>query len=130
MFTKEDLILAHSKVKTGVDFPNYIQDCKKLGVIYYETFVQDGRSIFVGKNNYSVTLLPKYERINIASTLQVEQFKKYLLAHQKGTTDFIQFCKDCSETGIEKWKIDLCKMNCTYLDIAGNEVLIEQIPLS
>lgn len=128
MYTKEDLIHAHSKVKTGADFPNYIQDCKKLGVSYYETFVQDGRSVYVGNNNYTVALLPKYERINIASTLQIEQFKKYLQAHQKGATDFLQFCKDCSETGIEKWKIDLSKMTCTYIDVAGNEVLTEQIP--
>ena len=33
MFTAEQIITAHSKVKSGADFPNYIKDIKALGVI-------------------------------------------------------------------------------------------------
>ena len=39
MFTVEQIKVAHSKVKSGADFPAYIQDIKKLGVTFYETFV-------------------------------------------------------------------------------------------
>lgn len=32
MFTVEQIEEAHSKVKSGTDFPNYIQEIKNLGV--------------------------------------------------------------------------------------------------
>lgn len=34
MFTAEQLKAAHSQVKSGADFPAYIQDIRKLGVTY------------------------------------------------------------------------------------------------
>ena len=33
MFTLEQIKLAHSKVKSGADFPAYIKELKALGVI-------------------------------------------------------------------------------------------------
>jgi hypothetical protein len=45
MFTVEQIKTAHGKVKSGADFPAYIQDIKKLGVTSYETFVTDGRLV-------------------------------------------------------------------------------------
>ncbi|MCU0417934.1 MAG: DUF1398 domain-containing protein [Cytophagaceae bacterium] len=35
----------------------------------------------------------------------------------------------CAATGIEKWEICMDKMSCTYYDKAGNELLVEKIPL-
>lgn len=35
MFTAADVIGAHSKVKSGADFPKYIQEIKALGVKNY-----------------------------------------------------------------------------------------------
>lgn len=128
MFTAEAISNAHSRVKSGADFPQYIQDFKNLGVLYYETFVEDGSAIYFGKNGYKVSLQHKYKAIPIKTSQAVDRFKNCLLSHQNGETDFIQFCKDCSETGIAKWKIDLYKMTCTYFDIEGSQVLIEQIP--
>lgn len=48
MFTVAEIKAAHSKVKSGADFPAYIQDIKRLGVTYYETFVTDGHTDFYG----------------------------------------------------------------------------------
>ena len=44
MFTIEQIQSAHSKVKSGADFPKYIQEIKALGVTSYETYVEDGRT--------------------------------------------------------------------------------------
>jgi hypothetical protein len=49
MFTYEEIIANHSKVKTGADFPAYIQAIKKIGVISYETF-----DSYLQTKNYSV----------------------------------------------------------------------------
>ena len=42
MFTAEQIKAAHSKVKSGADFPSYIQEIKALGVTHYEAYVTDG----------------------------------------------------------------------------------------
>ncbi|MGH2648681.1 MAG: DUF1398 family protein [Ginsengibacter sp.] len=44
MFTAEQIKTAHSKVKSGADFPKYIQDIKRLGVTSFETWVIEGRN--------------------------------------------------------------------------------------
>jgi hypothetical protein len=39
MFAIEQIKAAHSKVKSGADFLNYVQDLIKLGITSYETLV-------------------------------------------------------------------------------------------
>ena len=64
----------------------------------------------------------------IADQTNIEKFKSELIAHQQGKTDYLTFIKMCAETGIEKWKIRMDKMTCTYYDKAGREILEEKIP--
>lgn len=128
MFTLEQIKVAHSKVKSGADFPAYIQDLKKLGVTTYETFVADGHSEYNGIKNYKISSTSIYEMLPIANSSTPEQFKADLKAHQQGKTDYPTFCNDCAKSGIEKWVVCLQKMTCTYYDKAGNETLTEQIP--
>lgn len=127
-FTVEQLKAAHSKVKSGADFPAYIKEIKAMGVTHYETFVNDGHINYFGINHYTAKVPAKYDTMTIAKNPNVEMFKVELLAHQQGKTDFLTFIKMCAETGIEKWEISMVKMTCTYFDKAGNKVLVEQIP--
>lgn len=128
MFTVEQIKAAHSKVKSGADFPSYIKEIKSLGVTHYEAYVTDGHVDYHGANNYTARVPEKYEPLVIADTAKVEKFKAELLAHQRGKTDYITFIKMCAETGIEKWEICMDKMTCTYFDKTGNRILVEEIP--
>ena len=128
MFTVEQIKTAHSKVKSGADFPAYIKEIKSLGVTHYEAYVTDGHIDYHASDNYTATVPPKYEPLAISDTTKIEEFKAELLAHQQGKTDYLTFIKMCAETGIEKWEICMDKMTCTYYDKAGNEILVEQIP--
>jgi uncharacterized protein YbcV (DUF1398 family) len=128
MFTVEQIKAAHGKVKSGADFPAYIQDLKKLGVTYYETFVSDGHTDYYGTNNYKASTTAKYDTLGIMETSNTEQFKADLKSHQQGKTDYLAFCNDCAKSGIEKWEVCMDKMTCTYYDKAGNEILVEEIP--
>lgn len=128
MFTLDQIKAAHSKVKSGADFPAYIRDLKQLGVVEYETFVKDGHTNYLGENGYKIKSPARYAALTIASVSQAEQFKADLKAHQQGKTDYATFCADCAKSGVEKWIVDLTKMTCTYFDSADNEVLLEQIP--
>lgn len=128
MFTTEQIKAAHSKVKSGADFPSYIREIKMLGVTHYEAYVTDGHIDYHGSDNYTAKVPAKYESIVIADTTKNEEFKAELIAHQQGKTDFLTFIKMAATFGIEKWVICMDKMTCTYYDKAGNEVLVEQIP--
>jgi uncharacterized protein YbcV (DUF1398 family) len=128
MFTAEQIKAAHSKVKSGADFPAYIQEIKALGVSHYEAFVADGHIHYHGKNQHTATTPAKYEPIIIAETPQIDAFKEGLVAHQQGKTDFLTFIKMCATFGVEKWAIHMERMSCIYYDKAGNEVLVEVIP--
>lgn len=128
MFTIQDIQAAHSKVKSGADFPNYIQDLIKLGVKEYETFVSDGHTDYLGDDSYEVSSTAKYETLTVQDESNVEQFKADLKAHQQGKTDYPTFCKNCADSGVEKWVVKMSGMTCAYYDKAGNELLVEMIP--
>ncbi|WP_026994090.1 DUF1398 domain-containing protein [Flectobacillus major] len=128
MFTVEQIKAAHSKVKSGVDFPAYVQTIKALGVTHYEAYVSDGHIDYHGANDYTAVVPAKYDPLVIADTSKSDEFKAGLIAHQQGKTDFLTFIKMCATTGIEKWAICMDKMTCIYYDKAGNEILVEQIP--
>ncbi len=128
MFTLEQIKAAHSKVKSGADFPAYIREIKELGVSQYEAHVHDGHVEYHGAGQYTVKTPGRYEPLFIATTPDMEKFKAELLAHQQGKTDYVQFIHMCAETGVEKWEVCMDKMSCTYFDKAGREVLVEAIP--
>lgn len=128
MFTVEQIKEAHSKVKSGADFPGYIQDIKQLGVTAFRTWVIDSHTEYFSKDHYQTTSEPMYETLVIADKSDKAKFIHCLQIHQQGKTDYFTFCKDCAATGIEKWFISLDEMTCTYYDKGGNKILIEQIP--
>jgi len=129
MFTIDQLRAAHSKVKTGADFPQYVQDIIKLGVVQYSTYVADGHTEYTGTDVPGVKTESKYSAIVVADNSHTEQFKKRLKLHQQGGTDYFTFCKDAAETGVEKWTVDTIAMTCTYYDKTGNKIVVEQIPV-
>ncbi len=128
MFTLEQIKTAHSKVKSGADFPSYINDIKKLGVASYETYVSDGHTDYYGLKDVKTSTFAKYDTLSIAEKSNAEQFKMDLKAHQQGQTDFSTFCSDCAKTGIEKWAVHMHEMTCTYYDKSDNEILVEIVP--
>ncbi|MBP6182698.1 DUF1398 family protein [Flavobacterium sp.] len=128
MFTVEQIKTAHSKVKSGADFPSYIKEIKTLGITHYEAYVTDGRIDYHGANHNTTKVPAKYEPLVIAGTSKGKEFKAELIAHQQGKTDFLTFIKMCATFGIEKWEICMDKMTCTYYDKAGNKILVEEIP--
>ena len=118
---------AHLKVKSGADFPNYVQDLIKLGVKKYDAYVCDGHTLFFGVDNYQVKSEAKYAEITIANISDKERFKHYLKSHQRGQTDYPTFCNNSAAMGAEKWTVDMDQMTCTYYDKSNNKMLAAQI---
>lgn len=127
-FTINDIKAEHQKVKSGADFPQYIKAIKGLGVVHYTSYVDDGNTEYFDANNDSAQTGPKYDNLTISEKVNLENFKARLLLHQQGGTDYITFCNDCAENGIEGWVMDLEAMTCTYFDKERKNILVEQIP--
>lgn len=128
MFTIDQIKEAHNKVKTGADFPNYIQDLIILGVKGYDTFVNDGHIEYYGVNNYSVHSEKKHDLLTISTIPNKERFIELLVIHQDGQTDYHTFCTDAAQCGIARWRVNIVEMTCTYFDLLENPIIIEKIP--
>lgn len=127
-FTLEQIKAAHAKVKSGADFPSYVQELIQLGIKSYETFVKDGHTDYFGANNYHIIADAKWVPLEIEHKSDKENFIRLLKEHQQGQSDYFTFISDCATNGIEKWIVDTEKMTCAYYDLQGNELLIEVIP--
>lgn len=128
MFTISQIKEAHSKVKSGADFPKYIQDLIELGVQGYDTFVNDGHVEYFGTDNFRAATTETYDSILIAPTANKERFIEFLVMHQDGQTDYLTFCNHAAQCGIAKWSVNIVEMTCTYYDLSGAAILIEKIP--
>jgi uncharacterized protein YbcV (DUF1398 family) len=128
MFTIAQIKEAHSRVKSGADFPAYIQDLIALGVKGYDTFVNDGHVEYFGADNFRVAATETYDNITIAATANKERLIEFLVMHQDGQTDYLTFCNHAAQCGIAKWSVNIIEMTCTYFDQSGSAILIEKIP--
>ena len=91
MFTITQIKEAHSKVKSGADFPKYIQEIKGFGVIGFTTWVKDSHTDYLGENDFKTSSNKVYEDLEISENLNLEKFVQQLKAHQRGETDYYIF---------------------------------------
>lgn len=128
IFTLEQIKTARQKVKTGADFPKYIQEIRQLGVQAYETFVVDSHTVYLGKGNQKVVSTALYAPLTLADKTDKNRFLQGLKAHQRGETDYLAFCRDCADTGVARWRVSITAMTCTYYTKEGEVLLVEEIP--
>lgn len=129
MFKIEDIKAAHSKVKSGADFPAYIKEIAALGVQSYQTFVSDGHVDYNGAGTFKIETPGKYDVQKVAPSADKDSFLRILKEHQQGKTDYPTFCSQCALYGIDSWVVDISCKTCTYYDSAGNKLLVESIPV-
>lgn len=128
MFTLEQIREAHSRVKSGADFPRYAADMRDLGVQHYDFFTEDGRTVYHGAGGFSVEQPPRYERKEVSDRASGEELGRFLKAHQAGESDFPTFCGQAAAAGVEKWRTDVDNMEVAYFDKSGIKLLSEPIP--
>ncbi|WP_036380221.1 DUF1398 domain-containing protein [Muricauda sp. MAR_2010_75] len=128
MFTLEKIHEAFAKVKSGADFPKFVQDLKGIGVTHYDNFVSDGRTTYYGKNDFALYGAPKYPEMQVHDSSSSGRLKHAISIHQQGQTDYPTFCKQAAEAGVEKWTTHMIEMTVTYLDKKGHILAVEPIP--
>jgi uncharacterized protein YbcV (DUF1398 family) len=128
MFTVQQIKAAHQKVKSGADFPHYIQEIKALGLVRYEYMIADGRTIYYGDNNYTVEAPPIYPLKEINAISSASGLKHTISIHQQGQTDFMTFCNQAADAGVHHWEVNTQTMLCNYFDRNNRLMLAEPIP--
>ena len=128
MFTVEQIKAAHSKVKSGADFPNYVREIKALGLVKYEYLVADGRTIYYGDNNFTTEAPSIYPEKKINPISSASTIEQVIREHQQGKSDFLTFCQLAADAGVHHWEVNTQTMLCTYIDSAGSPMLAEPIP--
>jgi uncharacterized protein YbcV (DUF1398 family) len=116
MFTITRIQGAGKKVKSGADFPGLVQELKAMGVIYYENQVEDGRTKYFGEDNFTLDGGSKYRLLTINNKASSVKLKQALSIHQQGKTDYLTFCAQAAEAGVERWVTHLIEMKVTYFD--------------
>lgn len=128
MFTIEQIHKAFGKVKSGADFPQFVQELKAIGVTYYDNFVADGNTRYYGTDNYVLQSEAKYPELTVTDVSSAEKLKHAISIHQQGQTDYPTFCRQAAEAGVEKWTTHMIEMTVTYLDKQENKLTVESIP--
>jgi len=128
MFTIQQVKDAHSKVRSGADFPQYILDIKNLGVLSYTSYVSDGHSEYSGTSSYKVTSEAKHGILSISNSTNKKALEDALSIHQQGETDYLTFCKQVAAAGVKKWVVHIAEMTCIYFDKDDKELIKEIIP--
>lgn len=128
MFTIQQIHDAFAKVKSGADFPQFVQDLKALGIHYYENYVADGSTQYIGANGFSVTGEAKYTPLAVTAESSAEALKNAITIHQQGATDYPTFCEQAAQAGVEKWTTHMLQNTVTYYNQAGEALLVEPIP--
>lgn len=128
MFTISQINEASKKVKSGADFPQFVQDLKVIGVSCYDTFVADGHTKYYGANNFILQSAAKYPVLPVNNVSSATTLKHVISIHQQGQTDYSIFCRQAAEAGVEKWRTDILAMTVTYFDKHGDKLTTEPIP--
>ncbi len=128
MFTLSQINEAHSKVRSGVDFPQYVQELIELGVESYEVYVDDGRTVYLGADGFTLESEAQHPFIEVAEQSNRENFAQQLRVHQRGESDYMTFCYMAAENGVYKRRVNMDQMTCIYYDVSEDEVLMESIP--
>lgn len=128
MFTLEQIKAAHAKVRSGAEFPQYVQEMKQLGIVAYDLYVTDGHARYVGFEQV-LRSEPTYAPLVVAAQGNQHALEHALTLHQHGQTDYPTFCRQAAAAGVEKWTTRTVELTCTYYDQQGRALVMEAIPL-
>ncbi len=93
MFIVEHIEQVHKKVKSGADFPKYIEEIKELGVKGFVTWVKDSYTEYFWENNIGTKSKSKYDELLISNDSNREKFIIQLKALQQRKTDYLLLLK-------------------------------------
>lgn len=127
MFTIADVEDVHDRLGAAATLPAYLRALKALGVAWSDSFLADGHSEYFSEDGHKVIGTATHEALAVAATANSARVREHLQRHSRGETSYLEMSKGLAAGGIAKWTLDTSRMTISYCDVAGDEVLVEEI---
>lgn len=127
MFTLEQINELHDRYGSAGTYHLYAEGLRELGIERVDTYVSDGHSAYIGKDDHAVTSPAVHEIFMVADKSSKDTFEKHLKDHEDGKTSYLEMSCGLADSGIEKWVLDTSKMTLSFVDKAGRALLAEDI---
>lgn len=127
MFTIEQIEEVHASLGKKETLRDYVQALAMLGVARYESFVSDGHSEYIGRDDRRVLSKPAHDELTVAQTSDRDALLDQWKRHQQGETSYYEMSRGLADCGVEKWTVDTHAMTMTVHDRSGAVLLVEQI---
>ncbi|MBC1644659.1 DUF1398 family protein [Listeria welshimeri] len=128
MLNEQAILQVVTSEENAGDFPKVIQGFKELGVTKYQFLVQKGVYVFWDEEENMVEATLNGVPMPVSTEISAEKLRVAIEEAQAGRIDFEQFITLAGLAGIGLWEADLAAMKVTYIDNAGNDLVIEPIP--
>ncbi|MBC1496404.1 DUF1398 family protein [Listeria welshimeri] len=128
MLNEQAILQVVTSEENAGDFPKVIQGFKELGVTKYQFLVQRGVYVFWDEEENMVEATLNGVPMPVSTEISAEKLRVAIKEAQAGRIDFEQFITLVGLAGIGLWEADLAAMKVTYIDNAGNDLVIEPIP--
>ncbi|MBC1362899.1 DUF1398 family protein [Listeria welshimeri] len=128
MLNEQAILQVVTSEENAGDFPKVIQGFKELGVTKYQFLVQKGVYVFWDEEENMVEATLNGVPMPVSTEISAEKLRVAIKEAQAGRIDFEQFITLAGLAGIGLWEADLAAMKVTYIDNAGNDLVIEPIP--
>ncbi|MBC1354937.1 DUF1398 family protein [Listeria welshimeri] len=128
MLNEQAILQVVTSEENAGDFPKVIQGFKELGVTKYQFLVQRGVYVFWDEEENMVEATLNGVPMPVSTEISAEKLRVAIEEAQAGRIDFEQFITLAGLAGIGLWEADLAAMKVTYIDNAGNDLVIEPIP--
>ncbi|MBC2298189.1 DUF1398 family protein [Listeria welshimeri] len=128
MLNEQAILQVVTSEENAGDFPKVIQGFKELGVTKYQFLVQKGVYVFWDEEENMVEATLNAVPMPVSTEISAEKLRVAIEEAQAGRIDFEQFITLAGLAGIGLWEADLAAMKVTYIDNAGNDLVIEPIP--
>jgi uncharacterized protein YbcV (DUF1398 family) len=102
MLTIDQIQTAFAKVKSGADFPQFVQDLAAMGVTHYDTYVIDGRTTYFGAGDYAVAAEATYPALPGSAEASAALVKQAIALQRQGQADYPTFCTQVAAAGVHK----------------------------
>lgn len=127
MFTLEQIDELHSWLGRAETLADYLRGLADLGVARFESFVADGHTEFFAPDGHSMTSSAHHEPLDVATTSDRAAFLEHLRRHADRETSYVEMSRGLAASGVEKWVGDTGALTMTYLDKAGEALLVQEI---
>jgi uncharacterized protein YbcV (DUF1398 family) len=127
MVTLAEIDDIHERLGKADTLPAYCRALADLGVIAYDSYVSDGRTVFRTADGGELDTGPNHEIVEIAAEPEHDAVHDTLARAGSGELGYGEMSRLLGAAGLERWSVDTRQQVMTYVDVLGETVLAERL---